>query len=43
MDQTIRMMSQGMGPTEIAEALYDAAGNLRTDWSTHGYYGHDRA
>ena len=37
-DQTIRMMNQGMGPTEIAEALKTPPG-LENDWSTRGYYG----
>ncbi len=37
-DQTIRMMNQGMGPTEIAEALTMPPG-LENDWSAHGYYG----
>lgn len=37
-DQTIRMMNQGMGPTEIAESLTMPPG-LGTDWSVRGYYG----
>jgi alkyl sulfatase BDS1-like metallo-beta-lactamase superfamily hydrolase len=37
-DQTIRMMNQGRGPTEIAEALKMPPG-LDHDWSTRGYYG----
>jgi alkyl sulfatase BDS1-like metallo-beta-lactamase superfamily hydrolase len=37
-DQTIRMMNQGMGPTEIAEALTMPPG-LENDWSVRGYYG----
>jgi len=37
-DQTIRMMNQGLGPTEIAEALTIPPG-LENDWSTRGYYG----
>jgi alkyl sulfatase BDS1-like metallo-beta-lactamase superfamily hydrolase len=37
-DQTVRMMNQGMGPTEIAEALTMPPG-LENDWSAHGYYG----
>jgi alkyl sulfatase BDS1-like metallo-beta-lactamase superfamily hydrolase len=37
-DQTIRMMNQGMGPVEIAEALRMPPG-LENDWSTRGYYG----
>src|SRR6266404_2233857 len=37
-DQTIRMMSQGMGTTEIAETLTMPPG-LENDWSTNGYYG----
>jgi alkyl sulfatase BDS1-like metallo-beta-lactamase superfamily hydrolase len=37
-DQTIRMMNQGLGPTEIAEALTMPPG-LENDWSAHGYYG----
>src|SRR5260370_29894739 len=32
------MMNQGMGPTEIAEALTMPSG-LENDWSAHGYYG----
>jgi alkyl sulfatase BDS1-like metallo-beta-lactamase superfamily hydrolase len=37
-DQTIRMMNQGLGPTEIAEAITMPPG-LENDWSTRGYYG----
>ena len=37
-DQTVRMMNQGMGPTEIAESLTLPPG-LENDWSMHGYYG----
>lgn len=37
-DQTIRMMNQGMGPAEIAEALTMPPG-LENDWSARGYYG----
>jgi len=37
-DQTIRMMNQGLGPTEIAEALTMPPG-LENDWSARGYYG----
>src|SRR6266850_176259 len=37
-DQTIRMMNQGLGPTEIAEALRMPPG-LENDWSARGYYG----
>jgi alkyl sulfatase BDS1-like metallo-beta-lactamase superfamily hydrolase len=37
-DQTVRMMNQGMGPAEIAEALTIPPG-LENDWSTRGYYG----
>ncbi len=37
-DQTIRMINQGLGPTEIAEALTMPPG-LENDWSAHGYYG----
>lgn len=37
-DQTIRMMNQGLGPTEIAEALTMPPG-LENDWSVRGYYG----
>src|SRR6266404_4116937 len=37
-DQTIRMMNQGLGPTEIAEALTMPPG-LESDWSARGYYG----
>jgi alkyl sulfatase BDS1-like metallo-beta-lactamase superfamily hydrolase len=36
-DQTIRMMNQGLGPTEIAEAL--TMPGFENDWSTRGYYG----
>jgi alkyl sulfatase BDS1-like metallo-beta-lactamase superfamily hydrolase len=37
-DQTVRMMNQGMGPSEIAEALTMPPG-LESDWSARGYYG----
>jgi len=37
-DQTVRMMNQGMGPTEIAEALRMPPG-LENDWSAREYYG----
>jgi alkyl sulfatase BDS1-like metallo-beta-lactamase superfamily hydrolase len=37
-DQTIRMINQGLGPTEIAEALAMPPG-LENDWSARGYYG----
>jgi len=37
-DQTIRMMNQGTGPVEIAEALTMPPG-LENDWSTRPYYG----
>ena len=37
-DQTIRMMNQGLGPNEIAEALTMPPG-LENDWSVRGYYG----
>ena len=37
-DQTIRLMNQGLGPTEIAEALTMPPG-LENDWSARGYYG----
>jgi alkyl sulfatase BDS1-like metallo-beta-lactamase superfamily hydrolase len=37
-DQTLRMMNQGLGPTEIAEALTMPPG-LEHDWSARGYYG----
>ena len=37
-DQTIRMMNDGLGPTEIAEALAMPPG-LENDWSSRGYYG----
>jgi alkyl sulfatase BDS1-like metallo-beta-lactamase superfamily hydrolase len=37
-DQTIRMMNQGLGPTEIAEALAVPPG-LENEWSARGYYG----
>ncbi len=37
-DQTIRMMNQGLGPAEVAEALTLPPG-LENDWSARGYYG----
>src|SRR6266850_6062036 len=37
-DQTIRLMNQGLGPAEIAEALTLPPG-LENDWSARGYYG----
>jgi len=37
-DQTIRMMNQGLGPTEIAEDPYEPPG-LENDWSAREYYG----
>lgn len=37
-DQTIRMMNQGLGPVEIAEALTMPPG-LENEWYAHGYYG----
>jgi alkyl sulfatase BDS1-like metallo-beta-lactamase superfamily hydrolase len=37
-DQTIRMMNQGLGPSEVAEALTMPPG-LENDWSARGYYG----
>jgi alkyl sulfatase BDS1-like metallo-beta-lactamase superfamily hydrolase len=37
-DQTIRMMNQGLGPTEIAESITMPPG-LENDWSVRGYYG----
>ena len=37
-DQTIRMMNQGLGPTEIAETLTMPPG-LQNDWSARSYYG----
>ncbi|HMD48293.1 MAG TPA: alkyl sulfatase dimerization domain-containing protein, partial [Bryobacteraceae bacterium] len=37
-DQTVRMMNQGLGPTEIAEALSMPPG-LENDWAARGYYG----
>ena len=37
-DQTIRMMNEGLGPTEIAQALTMPPG-LENDWSVRGYYG----
>ncbi len=37
-DQTVRMMNEGMGPTETAEALTMPPG-LESDWSVRGYYG----
>src|SRR5258706_5749675 len=36
-DQTIRMMNQGLGPTELAEGLTMPPG-LENDWSARGYY-----
>ncbi len=37
-DQTVRMMNQGTGPAEIAEALRMPPG-LENEWSTREYYG----
>lgn len=37
-DQTVRMMNEGLGPTEIAESLTMPPG-LESDWSVRGYYG----
>jgi alkyl sulfatase BDS1-like metallo-beta-lactamase superfamily hydrolase len=37
-DQTLRMINQGLGPTEIAEALTMPPG-LENEWSARGYYG----
>jgi alkyl sulfatase BDS1-like metallo-beta-lactamase superfamily hydrolase len=37
-DQTLRMMNQSLGPTEIAEALTMPPG-LENDWAARGYYG----
>lgn len=37
-DQTLRMMNQGLGPSEIAEGLTMPPG-LENDWSVRGYYG----
>ncbi len=37
-DQTIRMMNQGLGPAEIAEALTLPPG-LDKEWYARGYYG----
>ena len=37
-DQTVRMMNQGMAPTEIAETLKLPKG-LEQVWSARGYYG----
>ena len=37
-DQSVRMMNQGFGPAEIAEALTAPPG-LEHEWSTRGYYG----
>lgn len=37
-DQTVRMMNQGMAPTEIAESLRLPKG-LEQVWSARGYYG----
>jgi alkyl sulfatase BDS1-like metallo-beta-lactamase superfamily hydrolase len=37
-DQTVRMMNQGLAPSEIAEALRLPKG-LEQVWSTRGYYG----
>jgi alkyl sulfatase BDS1-like metallo-beta-lactamase superfamily hydrolase len=37
-DQTVRLMNQGMGPTEIAEVVTMPPG-LENEWSTRQYYG----
>ena len=37
-DQTIRMMNEGLGPSEIAEALTFPPG-LEKEWYARGYYG----
>ena len=37
-DQSVRMMNQGYGPAEIAEALRMPPG-LENEWSARGYYG----
>jgi len=37
-DQTVRMMNQGLGPTEIAEALTMPPG-LEKEWAIRAYYG----
>ena len=37
-DQTVRLMNQGMAPTEIAERMRLPAG-LGQRWSARGYYG----
>ena len=37
-DQTVRLMNQGMGPTEIAEGVTMPPG-LEHEWSTRQYYG----
>jgi alkyl sulfatase BDS1-like metallo-beta-lactamase superfamily hydrolase len=37
-DQTVRLMCQGHGPTEIAERLRFPA-SLEQEWSVRGYYG----
>jgi alkyl sulfatase BDS1-like metallo-beta-lactamase superfamily hydrolase len=37
-DQTVRMMNQGYGPADIAEAMTMPPG-LESDWSARGYYG----
>jgi len=37
-DQSVRMMNQGFGPAEIAEAMNMPPG-LENEWSARGYYG----
>ncbi len=37
-DQTVRMMNQGLGPTDIAEKLTMPPG-LEQEWALRGYYG----
>ncbi|HWE53229.1 MAG TPA: alkyl sulfatase dimerization domain-containing protein [Bryobacteraceae bacterium] len=37
-DQTVRLMNQGYGPADIAEALTMPPG-LENEWSARGYYG----
>jgi len=40
-DQTLRMMNEGMGPNEIADAIAMPPG-LEKDWAAPGYYGNLR-
>lgn len=37
-DQSVRMMNQGFGPAEIAEAITMPPG-MESEWSARGYYG----